>query len=76
MESTNRTVLVYLMALNLAKFDAWQLHLSAHPLQPFVFSMATYKRLALNHHLLDRFIFLLDLTLPSRSHSGRHRFWF
>lgn len=54
------------MALNLAKFNAWQLHLSAHPLQPFVFSMATYKRLALNHHLLDRFIFLLDLdlTLP------------
>jgi hypothetical protein len=51
------------MALNLAKFDAWHLHLSSHPLKPFVFSMASYKRLALNRHLLDRFISLLDLDL-------------
>jgi len=55
-----------LMALNLAKFDAIQLHLSA---QPFVFSMASYKRLALNRHLLDRFISLLDLDPTSiKSH--------
>jgi len=52
-----------LMTLNLAKFDAWQLHLSVHPLKPFVFSMASYKRLALNQHLLDRFISLLDLDI-------------
>lgn len=58
-----------LMALNLAKFDAWRLHLSAHPATPFVFSMASYKRLALNRHLLDRFISLLDLDLTSiKSH--------
>lgn len=50
-----------LMVLNLAKFDAWQIHLSSHPDKPFVFSMASYKRLALNRHLLDRFISLLDL---------------
>ena len=50
-----------LMALNLSKFDAWQFHQSVHPLKPFVFSMASYKRLALNRHLLDRFISLLDL---------------
>ena len=58
-----------LMALNLAKFDAWRLHLSVHPAKPFVFSMASYKRLALNRHLLDRFISLLDLDLTSiKSH--------
>jgi DDE superfamily endonuclease len=50
-----------LMALNLSKFDAWRFHHSVHPLKPFVFSMASYKRLALNRHLLDRFISLLDL---------------
>ncbi|MFM7886211.1 MAG: hypothetical protein ACKPCM_05875 [Pseudanabaena sp.] len=54
-----------LMALNLAKFDAWQTHLSSHPDKPSVFSMASYKRLAFNHHLLDRFISLLDLDLTS-----------
>ncbi|WP_425216167.1 hypothetical protein [Tumidithrix helvetica] len=43
-------------ALNLAKVDAIQRHRSP---QPFVFSMASYKRLALNCHLLDRFISLL-----------------
>ncbi len=58
-----------LMALNLAKLDAWQLHLSAHSTQPFIFSMASYKRLAFNRHLLDRFISLLDLDLTSiKSH--------
>jgi hypothetical protein len=54
-----------LMALNLAKFDARQTHLSAHPDKPFVFSMASYKRLAFNRHLLERFISLLDLDLTS-----------
>jgi len=55
-----------LTALNLAKFDASQLHQSANP---FIFSMASYKRLALNHHLLDRFISLLDLEPTSiKSH--------
>ena len=47
-----------LMALNLAKFEAIQLHQSP---KPFVFSMASFKRLALNRHLLERFISLLDL---------------
>jgi hypothetical protein len=50
-----------LLALNLAKLQAWRIHQSSHPQQPFVFSMASYKRLALNHHLLERFISLLDL---------------
>ena len=55
-----------LSALNLAKFDAVQLHQSD---KPFVFSMASYKRQALNHHLLDRFISLLDLEPTSiKSH--------
>lgn len=63
-----------LMALNLAKFDAWQLHLSTHSLKPFVFSMASYKRLALNHHLLDRFISLLDLDITLiKSHPNFHK---
>jgi hypothetical protein len=47
-----------LMALNLAKFEASQALLS----QPFVFSMASYKRKALNRHLLERFISLLGLN--------------
>jgi hypothetical protein len=63
-----------LMALNLAKFDAWQSHLSSYPDKPFVFSMASYKRLALNRHLLDRFISLLDLDLTSiKSHPNFHK---
>ena len=63
-----------LMALNLAKFDAWQSHLSAHHSNPFVFSMATYKRLAFNRHLLERFISLLDLDLTSiKLHPNFHR---
>ena len=63
-----------LMALNLAKFDAWQSHLSSYPDKPFVFSMASYKRLALNRHLLERFISLLDLDLTSiKSHPNFHK---
>lgn len=63
-----------LMALNLAKLQAWQSHQSAHPDIPFVFSMASYKRLALNQHLLDRFISLLDLE-PTliKSHPNFHK---
>jgi IS4 transposase len=48
-----------LTALNLAKFEAQQHHQGD---QPFVFSMASYKRLALNDHLLDLFISNLDLN--------------
>ncbi len=47
-----------LSALNLAKWDAFQHH---HSEQDFVFSMASYKRRALNHHLLELFIRQLDL---------------
>jgi len=63
-----------LMALNLAKLDAWQTYLANHPDKPFVFSMASYKRLAFNRHLLDRFISLLDLDLTSiKSHPNFHK---
>lgn len=48
-----------LMTLNLAKFDVAQAHQSP---SPFVFSMASYKRKALNQHLLERFICLLGLN--------------
>ena len=63
-----------LLALNLAKFQAWQSHQSSHPEKPFVFSMASYKRLALNRHLLERFISLLDLE-PTviKSHPNFHK---
>ena len=63
-----------LLALNLAKFQAWQSHQSSHPDPPFVFSMAAYKRLALNRHLLERFISLLDLE-PTviKSHPNFHK---
>ncbi|WP_019486963.1 transposase [Kamptonema formosum] len=47
-----------LAALNLAKYEASNRHLSAHP---FVFSMASYKRLEFNRHLLYTFISKLDL---------------
>lgn len=47
-----------LTALNLAKWDAVQQHDSD---TDFVFSMASYKRRALNHHLLELFIDQLDL---------------
>ena len=47
-----------LTVLNLAKWDAIQQHNSD---TDFVFSMASYKRRALNYHLLERFIDKLDL---------------
>lgn len=47
-----------LAALNLAKWDALQQHNCS---TDFVFSMASYKRRALNYHLLERFIDKLDL---------------
>ena len=47
-----------LTALNLAKWDAVQKHDSD---TDFVFSMASYKRRALNHHLLELFIDQLGL---------------
>ncbi|MEM9948673.1 MAG: transposase [Cyanobacteria bacterium P01_D01_bin.36] len=51
-----------LTALNLAKWDAYQ---QRDTTQPFIFSMASYKRRKLNLHLLERFIrnFDLDETL-------------
>jgi DDE superfamily endonuclease len=51
-----------LTALNLAKADLRQNHASDEPIS---FSIASYKRLALNEHLLERFIsmFALDPTL-------------
>ena len=51
-----------LAALNIAKLDQWQHHSSA---EPFVFSMASYKRLALNEYLLETFISKLDLEPTS-----------
>lgn len=47
-----------LTALNLAKWDAYQHKPEG---QPFVFSMASYKRRKLNQHLIERFIDNLDL---------------
>jgi hypothetical protein len=51
-----------LTALNLARLEAWQQHSGQ---APFVFSMASVKRRRLNQHLLDRFIYNLDLE-PSQ----------
>jgi len=48
-----------LTALNLAKYEQYQ---QRNPHQPFVFSMASYKRRKLNHYLLERFIYKLDLN--------------
>lgn len=48
-----------LTALNLAKYQAHQQHDAQ---TPFVFSMASVKRRALNRHLLDTFIANLDLV--------------
>ena len=63
-----------LLALNLAKFQAWQSHQFSHPETPFIFSMASYKRLALNRHLLERFISLLDLEPTAiKSHPNFHK---
>ncbi len=55
-----------LTALNLAKWDAVRQYAKRYPLghdsgQDFVFSMASYKRRALNHHLLELFIEQLGL---------------
>src|SRR5919199_1076855 len=47
-----------LTALNLAKVESRQAHFET---APFVFSMASYKRLAFNNHLLETFISKLDL---------------
>ena len=47
-----------LTALNLAKWEAYQ---QREPDEPFIFSMASYKRRKLNRHLLERFICNLDL---------------
>ena len=47
-----------LIALNLAKYEAHNCHLSP---APFVFSMASYKRREFNRHLLYTFIDKLDL---------------
>ena len=47
-----------LVALNLAKYELSSSHSSA---KSFVFSMASYKRLEFNKHLLSTFIDKLDL---------------
>jgi len=47
-----------LIALNVAKYEAYNCHLSP---APFVFSMASYKRREFNRHLLYTFINKLDL---------------
>jgi DDE superfamily endonuclease len=59
-----------LTALNLAKLDAFQQHDCG---TDFVFSMASYKRRALNSHLLERFIQQLGLE-PTfiKSHPNYH----
>jgi hypothetical protein len=51
-----------LTALNFAKADLLQ---TGTPEEPISFSIASYKRRALNEHLLERFIsiFALDPTL-------------
>lgn len=49
-------------ALNIAKVHSLQQHLASPQSQePFVFSMASYKRRALNEYLLEQFISMLDL---------------
>jgi hypothetical protein len=61
---------VSLAALNLAKLDLQRAQdPTASPLSPSSFSIDTYKRLALNRHLLDRFISMLGLDPTSiKSH--------
>ena len=54
---------VSLTALNLAKYQDQLRHAEAGTAQsPSSFSMASYKRLAFNQHLLERFIHQLDLN--------------
>ena len=51
-----------LAALNLAKVEQQQaVDFDPASTQPLSFSMATHQRLSLNHHLLERFISMLDL---------------
>jgi hypothetical protein len=51
-----------LAALNIAKLEQQKTQSdTGEDSQPQSFSMATYKRLALNGHLLDRFISMLGL---------------
>lgn len=57
-EALDSHVNASLMALNLAKFD-WQEHYREQ--QRSGFSMASYKRLVFNHHLLERFIAYFEL---------------
>jgi Transposase DDE domain len=54
---------VSLAALNIAKLDQLQANkpFEEDDVQPISCSMATYKRQALNEHLLERFICMLDL---------------
>jgi hypothetical protein len=54
---------ISLSALNLAKYDdSWQrAQMNSEPSASH-FSMASYKRVAFNHHLLERFISKLDLN--------------
>ena len=47
-----------LSALNLAKYEQYQ---QRDPKQPFVFSMASYKRRKLSQYLIEQFICKLDL---------------
>jgi len=52
-----------LSALNLAKYDDQHRHGQTEPKSlPSPFSMASYKRVAFNHHLLQHFISQLDLN--------------
>jgi Archaeal putative transposase ISC1217 len=53
---------VSLTALNIAKYDQLPTQ-SEDDTEPLSFSMATYKRLAFNQHLLERFISMLDFDL-------------
>ena len=49
-----------LIALNLAKYEAYNRHSSP---EPFVFSMTSYKRREFNRHILYTFIDKLDLAI-------------
>ncbi|UBF29598.1 transposase [Kovacikia minuta CCNUW1] len=52
-----------LTALNLAKYEDQRCATQDNPKQPLPpFSMASYKRVAFNDHLLERFISMLDLN--------------
>jgi hypothetical protein len=53
---------VSLTALNIAKLDQLTAPSDDHA-EPVAFSMATYKRLAFNKHLQERFTSMLDFDL-------------